>query len=42
VAAHNNKWRADLTVNGKQQYLGLFDTADAAYAAYLSAKSQHI
>jgi hypothetical protein len=38
VVAHKNRWRADLTVDGKQKYLGLFDTAEEAHAAYLAAK----
>jgi hypothetical protein len=38
VIAYKNKWRADIKLNGKPQYLGVFDTAEAAYAAYLSAK----
>lgn len=38
VVAHKDRWRADLTVNGAQQYLGLFDTPEEAHAAYVAAK----
>ena len=38
VVAQNNKWRADIKLHGKHKYLGVFDTAEAAYAAYLNAK----
>ena len=40
VVKHKDKWRADFRQHGKQQYLGLFDTPEAAYAAYLSAKPE--
>ena len=36
-----NKWRAQLHVGGKPLYLGLFDTKEAANAAYLEAKRRH-
>lgn len=32
-----NKWRALITVDGKQKYLGLFTTKEAAHAAYCEA-----
>lgn len=35
-----NKWMAQITVNRKQRYLGLFDTAEEAHAAYVQAKRQ--
>jgi hypothetical protein len=34
-----NKYQAQITLNGKAIYLGLFDTADDAHQAYLEAKS---
>jgi AP2 domain len=30
---HNNKWRAQVTKNGKQNHVGYFDTAEEAAAA---------
>lgn len=33
-----NKYRAQICVNGKRKYIGLFETAKEAHAAYLSAK----
>jgi hypothetical protein len=35
---YNGKYRAQLAVNGKQNYLGQFDTPEQAYQAYLLAK----
>jgi hypothetical protein len=35
------RYRAQIELNGRAQYLGLFDTAEAAHAAYLKAKRQH-
>jgi hypothetical protein len=32
------KWWAHIRVNGSVRYLGLFETAEAAHAAYVSAK----
>lgn len=32
------KWSAAITLRGQKQWLGIFDTAEAAHAAYLSAK----
>lgn len=40
VKRHCNKFKARITVNGRQQYLGLFDSAADAHAAYLAAKRQ--
>lgn len=37
----SKKYQASIRVNGRQMYLGLFSTAEAAYAAYLTAKRQH-
>jgi len=33
-----NKWNARITVDGKSIYLGVFDTAEQAHVAYVSAK----
>lgn len=38
VQANNNKWSANIRVNGKRIYLGTFPTAEEAHAAYLEAK----
>lgn len=36
------KWQAQIMAGGRQQYLGLFNTAEAAHAAYCeAAKSLH-
>ena len=35
------KWTARIVVNGKQKYLGRFDTPEKANAAYLEAKKQY-
>jgi len=35
----SGKWRADLHANGERVYLGLFDTATAAEARLLRARS---
>lgn len=37
----NQKWHATIRVDGKSKHLGYFHTAEAAHAAYLSAKQQH-
>ena len=44
VSLHKSsgKFRAMVRINGKQKYLGLFDTPEQASAAYLKAKSAHI
>lgn len=34
------KWRADICLNGKIKYLGVFNTAEQAYEAYLKAKRE--
>lgn len=34
------KWRATITLNQKQKFLGVFDTAGQAHEAYLNAKRQ--
>ena len=35
----SGKWQAQIKVNGKSKYLGLFDDRSAAERAYLAAKS---
>jgi hypothetical protein len=34
----DKKWQAIITINGRGKHLGLFDTPEEAYAAYLYAK----
>lgn len=34
----SGKWRARITVDGRELHLGSFDTEEAAHAAYLAAK----
>ena len=36
-----NKYRAQITINGKQQNLGFYDTAEEAREAYVNAKKIH-
>jgi len=36
----SQKWRADIKINGKQKFLGRFETEIAAYASYCKAKSE--
>ena len=38
VAPIRNKWRAQLVVDGRQKYLGMFDTPEEAHQSYLCAK----
>jgi hypothetical protein len=38
VSALYGRYRASVYINGKQKYLGLFDTAEQAHAAYLAEK----
>lgn len=37
----SGKPRADISVNGKNLYLGLFETPEEAHAAYIEAKRKH-
>lgn len=36
-----NKWRANITINNKTQWLGDYLTPEAAHQAYLDAKRKH-
>lgn len=38
IGNRRERFRAVISVNGKQRYLGFFDTPQAAHAAYLDAK----
>jgi hypothetical protein len=38
--SRNRKFQALIRVNGKQRFLGQFDTAEQAHAAYIEAKRQ--
>lgn len=38
VHRHYHRFQASITFRGRKFYLGTFDTTDAAYTAYLSAK----
>ncbi|QLG87668.1 HNH endonuclease [Chitinibacter bivalviorum] len=35
-----NKWVAQIKVNGKRKYLGMFETPEGAHSAYLKAKKE--
>ena len=35
------KWRAYINISGRNKYLGLFTTPEAAHEAYLAAKAAH-
>lgn len=37
----SKKWRACISVAGRQKHLGLFTDCESAFAAYLSAKAEH-
>jgi len=41
VTRYKKKWRAQISVNGKMRYVGLFATAEEAHQAYLAAKASH-
>lgn len=38
VTAHKDKWRASIKINGKNKYIGVFDTPESAHNAYVEAK----
>jgi hypothetical protein len=38
---HQGRWMATIKCNGKQIYLGVFDAAEEAYAAYLGAAKMY-
>lgn len=40
VGRHKNRWRAQIQHDGKNHYLGLYATKEAAHGAYLNAKRQ--
>lgn len=35
------KWQAKISANGRTMHLGLFDTPEAAHAAYIAAKKEY-
>lgn len=41
VTRYKRKWRAQISVNGKMRYIGLFATAEDAHQAYLRTKAIH-
>jgi hypothetical protein len=41
IGKHGNKFRADIRVQGKRIYLGLFPTAEEAAAAHAAAKMKY-
>lgn len=41
VQAHANRWRALISIGGKQRRIGSYATPEEAHAAYLNAKRQH-
>lgn len=40
VTPHRGKWQAQINVDGRYTYLGLFDSVRQAHAAYLAAKKK--
>jgi hypothetical protein len=40
VVPYGDRWIARITAKRKEKHLGIFDTSDAAHAAYLSAKRE--
>jgi len=40
VVPYGGRWIARITANRKEKHLGIFDTTEAAQAAYLSAKRE--
>jgi hypothetical protein len=41
VCFQQNKWRASIHVNGKQKFLGYYDTPEEAHAAYCAAAREY-
>ena len=41
VSRHREKFTAFIRADGKNKYLGVFDTPELAHAAYLAAKAIH-
>lgn len=39
VVRHKDRWRAQIGIDYRNKHLGLFDTPEAAHAAYVAAKS---
>jgi hypothetical protein len=37
----NGKWRSSIRLNGRKIHLGIFETEEAAHAAYAAASRQH-
>lgn len=42
VSRHRGRYQATIHVRGKQQYLGLFSTPEAAFEAYKGVKEAHV
>ena len=40
VHKHKDKWRADISRDGRRRFLGLHDTPEAAHAAYCKASAE--
>lgn len=38
---HNGKWQAQIVIDGKKTYLGIFNTPEEAHEAYCQAAKQH-
>lgn len=39
--AASNRWTSSISIDSKRLHLGTFKSAEAAYAAYVTAKAQH-
>jgi len=42
VCKYRNKFEAQIRINNKHKYLGVFNTAKEAHSVYLKAKKQHV
>lgn len=40
VSVFRNKWQAQIMVNGKNRYIGVYDTPEEAHEAYLAKKRE--